>query len=54
MWVSECCVCTCRCSQKPEQLDPLELELQMVLSGSLRALGTEPGLSATAASAFNC
>lgn len=55
------CVClrmssytACKLLQRPEALEPLELELEMVVSHLMGALGTEVGLSGRAACAPDC
>lgn len=48
-------VCMYVFPQRPEEgLDPLELELHMVMSYLLQMLGIELGSSARATSALNC
>lgn len=44
----------CKHLQRPEALDSLELELEMVVSHLMGALGTEVGLSERAAYAPDC
>lgn len=55
------CVClhmslytACKLLQRPEALESQELELEMVVSHLMGALGTEVGLSGRAVCALDC
>lgn len=37
------CACECICWQKPEESDPMELDLQEVMSNLMCMLGTKSG-----------
>jgi hypothetical protein len=48
-----CAPCVCSCLWRQRASDPLELELQAVVSCLMWVLETEPGSSARAVSALN-